>query len=455
MSGATATTVAEAVRKAVGDRRLIWFGIRGEDGEPLLQLPQFAGSFAITAPLHAASLSAFSTVTYEELAGSRPDLDRFDVDLAQTEAAAEFRRRLLREVSGRCVVVTYRPASFVSALAFAMAETMTLAGLFKDRQAAFEHKPWVETSLARRGLPMLHWRYVADEQRGRAKRLLADGPLVLRASRTSGGVGIVHADSEEDIDAFWPPQPDHFVAVTRFVDSAVPLNVSGCVFVDGTVKLHPPSVQLIGVESLTDRRFGYCGNDFGAATMLDVRALEQLDLVAREVGRWLHEERYIGAFGVDALLEDETVFFLEVNARFQGSSALSAQIARELDVADLFLDHVAASLGLPASSPGLSVVEWSSRQPSVAHAVVHNTEARPLTITDPPPRLPSGFKLTLTPPPGVQVEPGGVLGRFTTRGGITNSGMSIAPDADRVASLIRASFAQAEPKSRQGVRVDG
>ena len=137
-----------------------------------------------------------------------------------------------------------------------MSDTMTLAGPWKDRQSAFEHKPWVERSLALRGVRGLNWQYVADEHRSRAKRLLASGPHILRASRTSGGVGIVAVATEEEVDRFWPEQPDTFVAVAPFLESAMPLNFSGCVFADGSLRLHPPSVQLIGIASCVDRRFG-------------------------------------------------------------------------------------------------------------------------------------------------------------------------------------------------------
>lgn len=236
------------VRRALGGKRLLWFGTRGEDGEALLQLPELQASFTVTAPLRSARLPEHCNVTLEELSGARPDLDRHDVDLDNSTAMWEFRHRLLQAVSARCAIVTYRPTQLVSTFAFSMSETMTLAGLFKDRQLAFEHKPWVETSLAKQGVRTLGWRYIADEHRPRVRRMAATGPLVLRASRASGGVGVVRLDASADVDDHWPPDGEGFVGAAGFLDGAVPLNLSGCVFPDGSVHLHPASLQLIGLR---------------------------------------------------------------------------------------------------------------------------------------------------------------------------------------------------------------
>lgn len=431
-----------AVRKALDGRRLIWFGIRGEDGEALLQLPELEASYSITAPLRSGSIAPDANLALEEISGTRPDLDRYDVDLDFGDAAREFRRRLLREVSGRCVLMTYRPSVMVSALAFSMADTMTLAGLFKDRQAAFEYKPWVETSLARRGVRGLGWQYVADEHRSRAKRLVATGPHVVRASRASGGVGIALLESVEDVDRLWPDQADAFVAIAPYLDPTVPVNFSGCVFPDGSVRLHPPSVQLIGIPSCTDRPFGYCGNDFGAVATLGDSVLRQLDDLGRVVADWLRDERYLGAFGVDALVHEDKVYFTEINARFQGSSAPSAEIAADLSVPDLFLDHLMAALGVGPETPGLSLTEWAWHQPCVSQIVVHNTTEQWSVRAEQVPflMLPPGHRHGHLAG-AARVDPGATLCRVAIPRSVTRTGFEIDASAGALVQDVHAMFA--------------
>ncbi|MDQ8043082.1 MAG: hypothetical protein AAGC46_00330 [Solirubrobacteraceae bacterium] len=428
MSSAADDALA-TVRTVLAGRHLIWFGIRGEDGEALLRVPELSSSFSIIAKLRSSSLPERSNVSLEGLTGVREDLDTYDIDDpgSRTADVVDFRRRLLNEVSGPCVMVTYRPSALVSALAFAKADTMTLAGLYKDRQQAFEHKPWVETSLANRGVRGLGWTYVADEHRHLARRHLHDGPQVVRANRSSGGVGIALARTEEELEANWPEQQEAFVGLAPYLSPTVPLNFSGCVFPDGTVRLHPASVQLVGIPSCTDRPFGYAGNDFGALKFFDRKILEELDNLGRTVGAWLHHERYEGVFGVDALVHNGAVHFTEINARFQGSSALSARVAREVDVPDLFLDHLAATLGVAPDGDGMSITEWASMQPDLSKLVVHNTSGTQVTH-DPSTQLPDlrhGVRLDQLPSTDTVIRPDGVLGSLTFSRSVTESGFAV------------------------------
>jgi hypothetical protein len=450
MAAESDVTVGQ-VRRALGGRRLIWFGTRGEDGEALLRFPELAASYAVMAPLRSGRLAPESNVTLEQLTGLRPDLDQHDIDLDVSEPAREFRRRLLREVSSHCAVVTYRPTRLVSAMAFSMTETMTLVGLFKDRQAAFEHKPWVETSLSKRGVRTLGWRYIADEQRWRVRRMAAGAPLVLRANRASGGVGIVRIDNGSQVDACWPSDEEGFVGVAPFLGDAMPLNLSGCVYANGVVRLHPPSVQLIGVAACTDRAFGYCGNDFSAISALDDAALDQLDELGRSVGAWLSAERYAGAFGIDALYKDGRALFTEVNARFQGSSALSAELAVELDSPDLFLEHVAASLGIEPLHDGLSVRDWARLQAPRSHVVVHNT-TQVVVARDPHVRLPAldgGARVSQLLARDTVALPGATLYRLVTDGSVTVTGFELDMTTLRFIEDMSACFTTRDRATRE------
>lgn len=434
-----------AVRKQLAGRRLIWFGIRGEDGESLLALPELAASFSIIAKLRSPALDDRSNVSLEALTGVREDLDAYDIDdpASRTAAVTEFRRRLLNEVSGPCVLVAYRPSALVSALSFAKRDTMTLAALHKDRQQLFEHKPWVETELDDIGVRGLGWTYVADEHRHLAHRLLHRGPHVVRASRSSGGVGIARARTSEELDDGWPTQQDAFVGLAPYLDPTIPVNFSGCVFPDGTVRLHPPSIQVIGLPSCTDRPFGYVGNDFGAFKLLPAEIHQELQEMGTTIGRWLHSERYWGVFGVDALVHNGAVHFTEINPRFQGSSVLSARVARQMGLPDLFLDHLSAGLGLSAQGPDLTLADWAREQPDASRLVVHNVAPQPVTRDPrrPLPGIDEGVRIDQLAAPEVHVRSGAVLGALTLSRSVTTDGFSIDEGAQALTTQMSAAFA--------------
>src|SRR5262249_21714573 len=153
-------------------------------------------------------------------------------------------------------------------------------------------------------------------------------------------------------------------------------------------------------------------------------------------------EQYLGVFGVDALCLGDEVFFTEINPRFQGSSALSAEIAAALDIPDVHLDHLAATLGLVPGEPDLTVREWAERQPARSHIVVHNTSGTPvyLDMANPLPALERSMRLTQVLPNGVRALEGAALCRIVFERSVTRTGFEIDQGAsghiDRLVSVF-------------------
>lgn len=358
------------VSAKLGHRRLIWAGIRGDDAEPLADLPQFEGAYTI--------INAYSrrvsvdSKAYEDLTGVRVDLETWDIDdhLSAPETAA-FRRVMLQALSAPSAMLPYRPSSFLSAIWFARRDRCLNIGLFGGHQAAFEHKPWVETSLAGLGVPTIPWTYVADEEQLRTQDMLRRGPLILRRSRTSGGEGIIRVDDAGQLRAQWPRVAEAFVSVAPFLSGGVPVNVGATVWHDG-VTVHYPSVQLIGIPECVTRPFGYCGNDFGLVKDLDRGILDRIESATVTIGNWLRSFGYRGTFGVDFLVHDGVPLFTEINPRFQGSTHASCKLAIDAGESCLMLEHLAAIMGMPAP-PRRPVADLAADAPALAHFVVHWT----------------------------------------------------------------------------------
>jgi len=425
----------ERVTAAIGERNLVWFGIRGEDAIPLVALPQFTSCFAMSA--RAPVLSLRENVTLEILRGERVDLDTYDIDEDDAADVWGMRRSLLATLARPSVVLPYRPTRFLSSLHFANLDTCLHAGMFHESQRAFDYKPWVESQLAARGIPTVPWTYVADENRFSVVRQLDTGPVVLRASRSTGGVGIVLAQQAEQVDRDWPRRRESLVSVAPYLATAIPLNATGCVFDDGTVTVHPVSVQLVGLAVATIRPyFGYCGNDFGAARGLGPTILDQVQVVVDGVGAWLHSQAYRGVFGVDLLVDEgDRVILTEVNPRFQGSTLLSAEIAAELGEPDVYLDHLGAFLGVRPAAGRRGVRDWADDQPALSQVVCHNLHEGPVEYEPTDEGVALG-RIDLLPPEGVAVLPSAVTGRVVFSRSVTDSGLDIDGDAtERVKRL--------------------
>lgn len=429
----------ETLSTLLEGRQVIWAGLRDEDAGTLIDVPGFSHSFCILGA--DGSDRPWAGLAHERLTGYRPDLETWDIDEdLDTSAARQFRAAILSALDGRSALLPYRPSRFLSALTFMRQESCLNLGLFGGHQAAFDHKPWVETSLRGSGVHVMPWQYVGDHEQDRIVGLLQHGPLILRRSRTSGGEGITKVSTQEGLAANLPTTPETYVCVAPFLDGGLPINVSGTVWRDG-VTVGYPSVQLIGIEGAATRPFGYCGNDFGAMDAVDDGVLHRIEESTHDIGRWLARYGYRGTFGVDFLLHDGVLWFTEVNPRFQGSSHVSALLSREVGTADLYMEHILAMLDHP-KPPQRPYVEQVRDLPAKSHLVVHSTAptAGPADLRgllnafgD----VPFAEGADVLADPGLVVAPGAVIARLHFRDVVTQQGTSLLPSIREALDLGR------------------
>lgn len=423
------------VSDLLGDRALFWFGTRGTDAQPLLALDQFAGVFSMVAPLGSAA-SDLTECCLETLSKRRVDLNAYSIDDDRTAPVSELYQAIVRGIHRPTVVAAYRPSDFLASVHYPKQGLVDYAGLFHTRQIAFEHKAWVETELSKIGVRTIPWEYYADYARADLERDVSRrASSVVRANASDGGRGLtlVHRGARE---LRLPKHTDHFLAVAPYLSPSIPLNVGCCVYADGSLTLHGPSVQLIGIpECVNSDSFGYCGNDFAApASMLDRAAIDDLEGMARRVGAWMAQNGYVGAFGVDALLFEGDVYLTEVNPRFQGSSSASADLDDELGRANIYLHHLAASLGDAApSADTVSLAELVEAQAAedaaTSNVVCYNTTGEPVRLLaeQAPDQLTANATILALPEPDIWIEPQGMLLKMRVRSGVTKDGYSLDP----------------------------
>lgn len=443
----TRQAMIRALQDRLGDRKLVWVGTRGHDAASLMELSQFSESYGIIGSLGAVSLDV--DFALEEVSGRRVDLDTYKIDEDRSGPARELRRRLLNSLTEPAVVVAYRPSALLSALCYPRSDFVTYLGMFHERQATFEHKPWVENELRSLGVPIIPWRYYAEEDQARLEeKVAAIGTVVVRTNRSDGGAGLKIVTNPQELRIHVSHTLDGFVAAAPLLEPTIPLNVNACVFKDGSLSVHPASLQLIGIPACTTRRFGYCGNDFGSIKDLDDNLLRQFDVVIEKTGRWLWSQGYVGAFGVDALIYDGKVMLTEVNPRFQGSSSLSARIDKAIDRCDLFLCHIAAHLGLsPPHTTRLS--ELVREQANFAQIIFHNGQAGAFGVSYCPIET-SGARFELVPSPEVQIDPDATVFRAILPKVVTRNGWEI--DSTLTAALTSAGSLR-PPNSTRDVNV--
>ncbi len=166
-------------------------------------------------------------------------------------------------------------------------------------------------------------------------------PFVLQAEGGSAGRGTHLVHEHGDFAAICDAMPDDVRLIASRFFAGVTLNIHG--FAGHGMAVSHPSIQVSGVADLTDLEFGYCGNDFGAATALSSAILERARHLTLIVGTALRSRGWVGIFGLDVLLSGDELLPLEINPRFQGSSWLLAEVQQALGerpIGELHLDLV-------------------------------------------------------------------------------------------------------------------
>lgn len=423
-----------SIRDAIGPRRLAWFGTRGLDALALCAIHRPSTVVSQVAPIPADFADGIEQDCLELRLGRRRDLDRYDIDFDVSREARGLKTGFLARARPPMVIVAYRSAEFLSAASFCD-ENLLVAFNFHLFQRQFEHKPWVERAMARAAvdIPMVPTFYVRDTDQEAIRTEAAKGPMVGRTPTGSGGAGVFLFRSELDFAERLPPHRDGFVAVSPFLEGATPLNINACVYRDA-VAVFGISFQLIGIEGLTGRRFGFCGNDFAATDQLDDAQLVEIERITRLVGEWLGRLGYRGVFGLDLLIKDDRCYVSEVNPRFQASTPLSAQINQALGLPDPVTEHVAAFLDL--SCPELPGCAEQSRltaglagQVPLAQAI-HRNVLFDLVYLDSAPEAKRGSndRIEAVAAPTVAIENEAMMFRSLHAGRITSDGYRVSPE---------------------------
>lgn len=149
------------------------------------------------------------------------------------------------------------------------------------------------------------------------RRYSSQTGCVLQQRFGSGGSGtiIVTQDQFEHI-ATTVDQEDIYM-ITPYYAQNVPVNIH-CIISDSQVILAPPSIQIIEEESA---HLAYRGCDYSSYhDHVTASQHEQHVTQSLRIATLLQDLGYRGVCGIDSIVADNKVYFMEINARFQNSS---------------------------------------------------------------------------------------------------------------------------------------
>lgn len=151
-----------------------------------------------------------------------------------------------------------------------------------------------------------------------------DGTLILQEVISSGGYGTRRMTiSQCEKYLLTHSLTDHYIVSPYLVDT-IPINVHMIIF-DDDVVVFPPSYQILQEK---DDHFVYIGADYH--TVFSEKAYYNIIEKSTLLADQLRDIGYRGICGIDYLLSDDDILFLEINPRFQASTfLLNKLLARE------------------------------------------------------------------------------------------------------------------------------
>ncbi|MDT3959810.1 ATP-grasp domain-containing protein [Staphylococcus kloosii] len=139
--------------------------------------------------------------------------------------------------------------------------------------------------------------------------------FVVQMKDGSGGDGtyLVRFGNIDDIEI----NKDVFYSVSKYIRN-IPINSTLVIGKKDFLEL-PSSVQLI---EIFNNQFHYSGADFSYINCFTNKILKKLKKFNLKIAEFLKEKGYKGVIGIDYLIVNEDIFFMEFNPRFQSSSFL-------------------------------------------------------------------------------------------------------------------------------------
>lgn len=185
-----------------------------------------------------------------------------------------------------------------------------------------------------------------------------DAPFILQFNRAHTGSGTLLIQNKTQLEELQKTFPDRPVRITEFIDAPTyTLNV--VIDSDGNILPSSPSLQITGLAPFTGQPFATVGNDWSYAHIsLSKKAIKHIHAIIESVGKRMHESEWRGLFGIDFLVQKDTVYLMEINARQPASTTFESQLQK---VDTTFEAHIAALLGTTLKEKIIAPVETGAQ----------------------------------------------------------------------------------------------
>lgn len=155
--------------------------------------------------------------------------------------------------------------------------------------------------------------------------------FIIQENHSSGGTG-TYLLTKENSDEISRNFKNHkCYKISPYCEKSFSINTH-IIITNDYVSVLPPSIQII--ENINDRLL-YKGADFISYQKIPFELQDNILKYAKKIGEALKNTGFIGICGLDLLVSDNIIYFMEINPRFQASSILINRALKENNLPDL------------------------------------------------------------------------------------------------------------------------
>ncbi len=149
-------------------------------------------------------------------------------------------------------------------------------------------------------------------------KLLETETYIVQKNNSSGGFGTFFVSKENNMINFLKKTYNELFIVSPYIENCVSININAIIYGEA-ILLFPPSIQII--ENNEDRLL-YHGADYKAAQKLSENIQTKLREYSDIILQHIQFLGYRGIVGLDFIVENDKIYFQEINPRYQASSFL-------------------------------------------------------------------------------------------------------------------------------------
>ena len=323
-----------------------WIGQRAHDG---LALNHALGLDLIMSCDYGTEIREFysgNCIALEQFSPARRNWSNDDLDRSLDSEAGQAFRAFLDQSEERLNAICYRSFSSLEECAAYDPQKLAIFSSYAHLKRYFDDKVRFQKKIAQIGLPSIPGYTTvlgSEDFKTLSEKLYT--PFVIQFPFGSSGSHtfiIMNASAFHELKRTYPHQQVNAMRYIPGVSANVNAIITGT-GADTKILSSFPSLQLIGLESCSNSPTTFCGNDFTGMQDFDEKIHSKIAETAVQVGQWMATEGFRGMFGIDLIIDGDTVYPLEINPRFQNSTGLfTALEIFEKQIPSLVLFHLAA-----------------------------------------------------------------------------------------------------------------